>query len=81
MVGKEAAGPHLGGPLDLGGRRSTCPAGPNGSTAANTTRCASGLQIGRAYAMAGEATKVNAAYKDFLTLFKDADADIPIRSA
>ncbi len=36
------------------------------------------LQIGRAYAMAGDTTKAKAAYRDFLTLWKDADPDIPI---
>jgi tetratricopeptide (TPR) repeat protein len=36
------------------------------------------LQIGRAYAMQGETTKAKAAYQDFLTLWKDADPDIPI---
>ncbi len=36
------------------------------------------LQIGRAYAMAGDTAKARAAYKDFLTLWKDADSDIPI---
>ena len=36
------------------------------------------LQIGRAYAMTGDTTKAKAAYKDFLTLWKDADPDIPI---
>jgi eukaryotic-like serine/threonine-protein kinase len=36
------------------------------------------LQIGRAYAMQGETAKAKAAYQDFLTLWKDADADIPI---
>jgi eukaryotic-like serine/threonine-protein kinase len=36
------------------------------------------LQIGRAYAMAGDATKAKAAYQDFLSLWKDADPDIPI---
>jgi eukaryotic-like serine/threonine-protein kinase len=34
------------------------------------------LQIGRAYAMQGHTAK--AAYEDFLTLWKDADPDIPI---
>ena len=37
------------------------------------------LQLGRAYAMAGDTAKARVAYKDFLTLWKDADADIPIR--
>jgi len=36
------------------------------------------LQMGRAYAMQGNAAKAKAAYQDFLTLWKDADADIPI---
>jgi eukaryotic-like serine/threonine-protein kinase len=36
------------------------------------------LQIGRAYAMSGDTAKAKAAYQDFLTLWKDADPDIPI---
>ena len=36
------------------------------------------LQIGRAYAMLGDRTRAKAAYQDFLTLWKDADPDIPI---
>jgi serine/threonine protein kinase len=36
------------------------------------------LQIGRAYAMQGDTAKAKAAYQDFLTLWKDADTDIPI---
>jgi tetratricopeptide (TPR) repeat protein len=36
------------------------------------------LQIGRAYSMQGDITKAKAAYQDFLTLWKDADPDIPI---
>jgi len=36
------------------------------------------LQIARAYAMAGDHAKAKTAYQDFLTLWKDADADIPI---
>ena len=36
------------------------------------------LQLGRAYAMAGDTAKAKSAYKDFLTLWKDADPDIPI---
>jgi hypothetical protein len=35
-------------------------------------------QLGRAFAMSGDKTKAKAAYLDFLTLWKDADADIPI---
>ncbi|MGB7555213.1 MAG: protein kinase, partial [Candidatus Korobacteraceae bacterium] len=36
------------------------------------------LQLGRAYALQGDTTKAKAAYQDFLTLWKDADPDIPI---
>jgi eukaryotic-like serine/threonine-protein kinase len=36
------------------------------------------LQLGRAYALAGDTTKAKVAYQDFLTLWKDADPDIPI---
>ncbi|HEX8765464.1 MAG TPA: protein kinase [Candidatus Acidoferrum sp.] len=36
------------------------------------------LQIGRAYVMRGDTAKARAAYQDFLALWKDADADIPI---
>ena len=36
------------------------------------------LQIGRAYAMAGDTAKAKVAYQDFLALWKDADPDIPI---
>ena len=35
-------------------------------------------QVGRAYAMQGDTAKARAAYQDFLTLWKDADADIPV---
>ncbi len=36
------------------------------------------LQLGRAYAMTGDIAKARAVYGDFLTLWKDADSDIPI---
>jgi tetratricopeptide (TPR) repeat protein len=36
------------------------------------------LQLGRAYAMQADAAKARAAYQEFLTLWKDADPDIPI---
>jgi serine/threonine protein kinase/tetratricopeptide (TPR) repeat protein len=36
------------------------------------------LQLGRAYAMQGDTAKARAAYQDFLTLWKDADTDIPV---
>jgi serine/threonine protein kinase/tetratricopeptide (TPR) repeat protein len=36
------------------------------------------LQLGRAYAMAGDGAKAKAAYQDFSNLWKDADPDVPI---
>jgi DNA-binding SARP family transcriptional activator len=36
------------------------------------------LQMGRALALSGDKAKAKAAYQDFLTLWKEADADIPI---
>ena len=36
------------------------------------------LQLGRAYAMSNDSAKAKIAYQDFLTLWKDADPDIPI---
>jgi hypothetical protein len=36
------------------------------------------LQLGRAYAVQGDTAKAKAAYQDFLTLWKDADPDIPV---
>jgi DNA-binding winged helix-turn-helix (wHTH) protein/tetratricopeptide (TPR) repeat protein len=36
------------------------------------------LELGRAFALSGEGMKAKAAYQEFLTLWKDADPDIPI---
>src|SRR5215472_3032095 len=36
------------------------------------------LQLGRGYAVYGDTAKSKAAYQEFLTLWKDADPDIPI---
>jgi eukaryotic-like serine/threonine-protein kinase len=36
------------------------------------------LQLGRTFALAGDKVKTKAAYENFLTLWKDADSDIPI---
>jgi eukaryotic-like serine/threonine-protein kinase len=36
------------------------------------------LQLGRAYALAGDTPKARAAYQDFFALWKDADPDVPI---
>jgi len=44
--------------------------------------CATGalahLELGRAYALAGDKAKAKVAYQDFLTLWKDADPEIPV---
>jgi tetratricopeptide (TPR) repeat protein len=36
------------------------------------------LQLGRAYAVSGDVARAKSAYQDFLTLWKDADRDLPI---
>jgi tetratricopeptide (TPR) repeat protein len=36
------------------------------------------LQLGRAYAMSGDSVKAKAAYEKFLTLWKNADPDVPV---
>ena len=36
------------------------------------------MGLGRAYAMSGDTQKARTAYQDFLTLWKDADPDVPI---
>jgi tetratricopeptide (TPR) repeat protein len=36
------------------------------------------LQLGRAYALSQDKTKAKSCYEDFLTLWKDADPDIPV---
>jgi hypothetical protein len=36
------------------------------------------LGAARSYTLEGDTTKARAAYQDFLTLWKDADPDIPI---
>jgi hypothetical protein len=36
------------------------------------------LQLGRAFALSGDTSKARASYGTFLTLWNDADADIPI---
>ena len=36
------------------------------------------LQLGRAFVLSGDQIKARAAYQDFLSLWKEADPDIPI---
>lgn len=36
------------------------------------------LQLGRAYAIQGDTAKAKTAFQDFFTLWKDAEADIPV---
>ena len=45
---------------------------------ADPTGALAHLQIGRAYVVSGDTTRAKNAYQDFLGLWKDADADIPI---
>jgi hypothetical protein len=42
------------------------------------TQALAHLQIGRAWAMAGDTAKARVAYQDFFNIWKDADPDIPI---
>jgi serine/threonine protein kinase/tetratricopeptide (TPR) repeat protein len=42
------------------------------------TQALTHLQVGRAYAMAGDTAKARVAYQDFFNIWKDADQDIPI---
>ena len=44
----------------------------------SVTGALANLQLGRAYAMAGDTAKAKASYQNFLALWKDADPDIPI---
>jgi eukaryotic-like serine/threonine-protein kinase len=39
------------------------------------------LQLGRAYAMAGDTAKAKAAYQDFFDIWKDADPDTLLKQA
>jgi hypothetical protein len=36
------------------------------------------VQLGRAFVLSGDTMKARAAYQNFLALWKDADADVPI---
>ena len=36
------------------------------------------LELGRAYRLSGDSVKAKAAYEDFFTLWKDADASVPV---
>jgi serine/threonine protein kinase/tetratricopeptide (TPR) repeat protein len=49
-----------------------------GAAANFVTGALAHLQLGRAYAMAGDTAKAKSAYQDFFILWKDADPDIPI---
>jgi eukaryotic-like serine/threonine-protein kinase len=49
-----------------------------GTVASDPIGALSRLQLARAFALSGDKTKTKAAYQDFLTLWKDADPDVPI---
>ena len=53
-------------------------AGARGADPLWTGRALAYLQLGRAYLLAGDAARSRKAYEHFLTLWKDADPDIPI---
>jgi hypothetical protein len=36
------------------------------------------VQLGRTFALSGDKTKAKTAYQDFLTLWKDADPEVPV---
>jgi hypothetical protein len=36
------------------------------------------LELGRAFAISGDAARAKLAYQDFLNLWKDADTEIPV---
>jgi eukaryotic-like serine/threonine-protein kinase len=49
-----------------------------GIVAADPIGALAHLQLGRTFALSGDKAKAKAAYQDFLTLWKEADPDIPI---
>jgi predicted Zn-dependent protease len=49
-----------------------------GLTVNQPTGPLAGLGLARAYVVSGDTAKAKSAYQDFLTLWKDADPDIPI---
>jgi eukaryotic-like serine/threonine-protein kinase len=49
-----------------------------GIVAADPAGAMARLQIGRAFALAGDKTKAKSAYEDLFTIWKDADADVPV---
>jgi tetratricopeptide (TPR) repeat protein len=51
--------------------------GPRGGDPLNPVRSLAYLGLARAYALAGDAAKIRAAYEDVLARWKDADPDVP----
>jgi tetratricopeptide (TPR) repeat protein len=49
-----------------------------GLLAADPVGALARLQLGRAYALSGDKAKARSAYHDFLSLWQDADREIPI---
>jgi tetratricopeptide (TPR) repeat protein len=51
----------------------------NGITVGDPIGAMALLQLGRTYVLSGDVAKAKGAYEDFLTLWKDADPDVPIQ--
>jgi tetratricopeptide (TPR) repeat protein len=49
-----------------------------GTVVSDPVRTLARLQLGRAYLQSGDKARAKIAYQDFLTLWKDADPDVPI---
>ncbi|HWY16479.1 MAG TPA: protein kinase [Rhizomicrobium sp.] len=49
-----------------------------GTVIADPIGALANLQLGRAYALSGDASRARSSYRDFLALWKDADPDLPV---
>jgi len=84
-VGQALYPVYLRGEVDLAGHQGSAAAAEfqkildhSGVIQNGTIGALAHLGLGRAYALSGDTAKAQAAYQDFLALWKDADPDIPI---